>query len=135
MRSEQLNFRMRYLGLAHVKANAAIHKIGLAYLEGFFYPVNALEPHEFNVAGCIFDLGYQSPASSFTHGAHAGEFAGNLDIFRIRSDQVDWTDLGAVNMPVGIMFQQIPERKNIKFFFEQVCALRAYAFEVFYGIG
>jgi hypothetical protein len=46
-------------------------------------------------------------------------------------DISDGVYFGFVYMPVRKMFKKIAKRENIQFFFQQVCALRPYTFQVF----
>jgi hypothetical protein len=47
----------------------------------------------------------------------------------------DEIDLCFIDMAVGKMLQQVSPGKDVEFFFKQVAALRADAFEVFDGVG
>src|SRR5688572_22028950 len=115
---------MGELWFAQVKGHASVYQVLLAYLKRFFYPVNALEPYQLNGARCIADLCYQPLAPALTHGACAGKFTGYLYEFSIRMNFADETHLGAVNVAVREMFQQVPEGEDAEFFLQDIRPLR-----------
>jgi hypothetical protein len=54
---------------------------------------------------------------------------------RIGPDIPDQVDFGPIDMPIGKMFQEIPEGKYAKLLLQQLGSDRPNPFEVFDGIG
>ena len=67
--------------------------------------------------------------------AHAGESARYLNVFCIRLYFVDETNFCPVYVAVRKMLEEVSEREDVQFFLEHVRAERAYAFEIFDGVG
>src|SRR5690606_10928008 len=129
------HFGVSDLRLRIKKANTPVYEIGLPRRKHFLYPLNTLEPNQFQRTRSITHFSYQPAPPSFAHRVEADEFCRNLYVLCLRRYIPDEIDLGFIDMPVRKMLQQIFPCKNGQFFFEQVATLRANALEVFDGVG
>ena len=113
----QFHFRVCDLRLSLVKAHAAVDEVDLAGGKHFLYPLDALEPYQFQRARCIADFRHQPPAPFFAHGAHADEPGRYLDELGLWGNVPDETDFCLIDVPVGEMFKQVFPGKDAQLFF------------------
>src|SRR6478736_8810040 len=103
---------MSYLRPAIKESRLAINKILIAFLQRFLYPLNSLEPYQFNNARFIFKPGHHTLCTFFTQYFYFCDFSGKLDIFCHRAYAADLLNFSTVNIPQRVMIEQVIKRKN-----------------------
>ena len=102
-------------------------------MQSLHHPVNSLKPRKLQNTGSIAQLRHQAFAMSNTHCFITYQSTRHLNIIRLWIDLTNLIQFGFINMPVRIMFQQIPKRKDLQFLLQQIRTQRPYPFQVFDG--
>jgi len=107
------------LGFTHKKCKPPEYLVLLPGMDGFLYPVYALEPDQFYFAGLILQSCHEALAPVFAKYFYFSYLPGHLGIFTGSRQAGDLIQLCLINMAEGIMLQRSLNVKMPSSFFKR----------------
>ncbi len=126
-----------HLGMRHVPAPVEYGGFAeddelLFPLQHVLHPLDAVEPHEIYAAGLIRKLCREPFGALLAHHLHVGDAPAQLDVTAVLYDVGNVVNMRLVDVPIGIIVQQVLESVDSEFFAEHFRSLGSNTFQELY---